>query len=377
MALTSDALPVLLAIFAMALFGAIVIGPRHVMSRRRARVVLAAQTVGLNAVVLVLCGVLLNNTFDFYLSWSDLLGLRQPVVTARGGADPSRAAAAHLDRPEASRGVGTGSAPLPPLPRPGSRLQGYEVTGASSHLVGSVLVDLPRGYDPMARTHYPVIIALHGTPGEPRAWLGPMAFGTTIDAAVDDHELAAPILVMPQVNFPYSVDSECVNGPAGSPQVETWLTSDLPAWIVGHFRVSPDRTGWAVAGYSAGGWCAAMVAMRHPGLVGGALVFGGYFAPEFSPGYDPLVRSVTSAGRYDLITMAHVHPPAVALWVMTSKGDATSYPSTARFLRAARPPLSVTSWVARSGGHRFGLWVLAAPDGLRWLGRSLPGFAPS
>lgn len=375
MSLTGDALPILLGIVAVALFAGIVIGPRAVGSQWRVRLVRAVQAIGLNILVLAVCALLLNNTFDFYMSWSDLLGVHNKVVTAQSGTAPSKAVAVRLPSPDAVRGPGTGNAPLPPLPEPGRRLQRVEVTGAASHLVGEVLVELPRGYDPASRTHHPVLLALHGTPGEPQAWLGPMGFGAAIDAAVDDHQLTAPIIVMPQVNFPYTRDSECVDGPTGTPQVETWLAQDLPAWIVTHLRVQGARTGWAVTGYSAGGWCAALLGMHHPDTFGGVLVLGGYFAPEFSPGFAPLSAAAVDSPAYDLVSAAAHRPPAIAMWVMSSKGDAVSYPSTVAFLRAAHSPLSVTSWVMRTGGHRFSLWRQALPHGLQWLGRTLPGFA--
>lgn len=377
MSLTGPVLPVVLLAAVLVVLVAIIIGPPAGMHRITASLVRTGEALGLSVLVLALSGVLLNNTYAFYLSWNDLLGVRSPVTSTRAGADPRAVNKAPIGGVPAGPGSepGTGSGQLPPLPHQG-RLQPYVVQGQQSLLRADVIVRLPEGYNPTADVHYPVIVALHGTPGEPSAWLGPMEFGASIDAAVAQHRIAAPILVMPQVNFPYGTDTECLNGQAGDPQVETWLAQDLPTWIAAHFRVAPDRLGWATAGYSAGGFCAAFITMHHPDRFGAALVYGGYFRPTFSPGYAPYDEQTLRSSRYDLTRLAATDPPPVALWVMSSKGDTMSYPTTAKLIQNARAPLSVTSLIARSGGHAFANWVPDTPASLTWLGRSLSGFAP-
>lgn len=376
MSLGGRGLPILLMFLTLGLFIAIVLGPRRARSRAAGGFVRGVQTLALNLVVLTLAAVLLNNSFDFYLSWSDLFGLRSPVVATKTGGQASAAVNARVRRPPALAGAGIGAGELPALPAPGQRLQEFQVTGARSGVTGTVLVYLPAGYDAAAQTHHPVIVALHGSPGSPSSWMGPMGYGQNVDAAVAGRHLAAPVVVMPQVNFPEAGDTECVNGPPGSPQVDTWLSVDIPQWITSHFRVSGERDGWAVTGYSEGGWCAAFIGMHHPDVYGASIVYGGYFRVSFEKSYVPLGAATRTSLPYDLVQLAAKQPPPLAMWVMSSKGDGLSYPSTAKFLKAARAPLSVTSYIDRQGGHRFSLWVDATPPSLAWLGATLPGFAP-
>lgn len=116
----------------------------------------------LNALVLVLAGVLLNDQYAFYTSWSDLVG-SDPVTTHQLSAGDA-SAGAHVEfRSACSPHRG----PLPPLPSPGQREQTFTVTGPVSGIAGKVVVWLPDGYDPTAATPYPVIETLSGYPGTP------------------------------------------------------------------------------------------------------------------------------------------------------------------------------------------------------------------
>ena len=116
------------------------------------------------------------------------------------------------------------------------------------------------------------------------------------------HRMAPSIVVVPRIDTPASLDTECVNGGPGQPQTDTWLAHDLPAWTVNHFRVERKRTSWATVGYSYGAWCAASLAMRHPDVFGAAVVLLGYFRPDFSAAYDPL--STDGLRNYDLVALA-------------------------------------------------------------------------
>jgi len=133
-----------------------------------------------------------------------------------------------------------------------------------------------------------------------------------------------------------------------------------------------SRTAWATIGYSYGAWCAASVAMRHPDVFGAAVSMLGYFRPDFGSAYDPLTSS--TLGAYDLINLAHTAPPPVAMWVLTSREDTLSYPTSSKLLSAARPPMAVTGVVLAHGGHRDSVFTPFVPQAMEWLAHSQPGF---
>ena len=124
----------------------------------------------------------------------------------------------------------------------------------------------------------------------------------TLDTLTAEHKMAPTIVVIPRIDTPATLDTECVNGAAGQPQTDRWLAHDLPVWTAGHYRVQAKRTSWVSMGYSYGAWCAASIAMRHPDVFGAAIVMQGYFHPDFSATYDPLSKS--SRRGYDLVHLA-------------------------------------------------------------------------
>lgn len=373
MSLTGSTLPFLLALLAIIAFIALVIGFPRLTKRwaqMTSRGVLAAL---LCFLVPAWAGAELNDQYAFYVSWSDLIGEPTVTVDAHNGATAAEAAAAKV-RGQGFSGMAA-PATYPALPSKGSRLQIYTVTGEISGFHNQVVVYLPQDYDPNSASKYPVIMALHGFPGGPTMFKYIQGFFSSIDQAVAEHKMAAPIVVMPQINSPTDLDTECVNSPNG-PQAETWLSHDVPAWVVHHFPVQTKRTGWASWGFSYGGWCSALMGVRHPDVFGAGVVVQGYFRPDFSSTFEPFKPDSALGKSYDLVAIARKDPPPVSLWILASKQDTLSYPSTAALVEHARKPLSVTAEILKDGGHRVAVWAPKIPDTMKWLGATLPGFKP-
>ena len=374
--------PVVLALaVTLAVLG--LVGAALLSSRTRRTVGGFAARLGLHvagaAVVLLVAGVALNDQYGFYSSWSDLLGRSGAVDQASAGAAPASAlrATPRGTKPQADEVVAGGLATTrPPLPDPGRR-QHFVVQGALSGLVGHVEVLLPEGYQQRSARTYPVLYALPGYPATPSTWLDSTDLPSMLDQLSTQGTLASAVVVSPQLELPAGRDTECVDGGSGRPAVETFLAHDVPAFLEAHLHLRTDRTSWTTLGFSMGGWCAAMLTMRHPSTFGSALVLGGYFQPLFDPSYVPFGRSSAAFRGYDLETAAATDPPPVAMWVFTSKADGLSYPTTRRFLQAARPPLSVTSTVQLDSGHRISVWLDALPRALGWLAATVPGWAGS
>ncbi len=89
-------------------------------------------------------------------------------------------------------------------------------------------------------------------------------FAARADAYARDHDGGAPILVMPDILGGFDNDTECVDSARGN--VETYLTEDVPATVVPRLSTAPPGPQWAVAGFSLGGMCSLMLALRHPDL---------------------------------------------------------------------------------------------------------------
>jgi enterochelin esterase-like enzyme len=332
-----------------------------------------------NLLVLLTVGAAANDTFGFFADWTDLAGAFQSAPHAStsshgGSAGTAAAAAVTTDKLPAP------PATLPPLPpgQPGQRQFTYTVKGRLSGLTGEVVVELPRSYrTPADRSRrYPVIETFHGYPGTPRQWLDSMALPQVLDSESAARRVAEALVVAPQTEIPPGRDTECVNGGPGLPAVDTWLTQDVPDWVVRTFRVRTDRAAWAAAGLSEGGWCAAMASLLHPGRYGAALIFGGYFGPKFGKAFQPWPPGSPLTRPYQLLGRVSAAPPPVAVWMETSHSDKTSFTSSQKFLRVVRPPLAVHLVEFAHAGHSVLLWSGLVPDAVRWLGTEVPGFRP-
>jgi hypothetical protein len=371
--LTSGVLRALVAALTVALFAGLVLRwsllagpkPRAVLAR-------AGMLLMVNLLVLLTVALQMNAKYLFFADWTDLHGALTGTVAktsvASGGSAAAAADALVREHP---------SPLLRQLPHlPGGTVRTYTVKGPISGVTGTVTVELPPGYgDASAATRtYPVLEAFHGYPGLALQMIQSFDLGGEIAAQVKAKHMQSALIVAPQSEVPLGVDTECVNGSAGYPQVETWLAQDIPNWVAQHFRVRADRRSWATIGVSAGAWCAAMVAMLHPAQFGAGIILGGYFRPDFGA-FLPYPERSLLAQRYDLVALAGRAPPPVALWLQTSHSDRVSYGTSAALLQAARAPLAVQAVILQHAGHRLGIFLGVLPDSLQWLGTNVSGFS--
>lgn len=330
--------------------------------------------VGINLLVLLTAAVQLNDTYLIFAGWSDLssaISGKVSSTTLDSGARVSESMRAPV---KGQHAVAATSYPRLPQTGPGNTLV-LKVRGPKSGLTGTIDVQLPLDYRQGSSTTYPVLETFSGYPGLPAQWIQTMDLGGVMQQQVTAHQLANAIIVSPQSQFPQGVDTECINSPGG-PQVQTWLTQDVPDVIARTFHVRTERSSWATIGLSAGAYCAAMVAMKAPAQFSAAIVMGGYFRPEFGIHNRPLSLKSPVGLEYDLIRLAAKHPPAVAMWLETSHSDRVSYESSTKFLNQVRKPTSVHTVVLRNAGHWIGLWQELLPGALNWLGANVPGFRP-
>lgn len=261
-------------------------------------------------------------------------------------------------------------------PAAGGLVASVQVPGETSGHTGRALLWVPADYFDSARStrRYPVVLAMHGSPGTPENMLEKPHLTQKLRGAVSRGSIAEAVLVIPETT-PGGIDTECVD--SSQVRMETWLAMDVPAWTAAHLRVRTDRSSWATLGYSAGGYCAALLPMRHPQVFATGIVMSGYFHADFSARYRPFGPGSPEYRQVDLVALARAHPPQVALWVQASSADKQFWPNEQELLAAVRPPTSVTSVVLQHAGHRWSVWDELLPQALEWLGRTAPGFRPA
>jgi len=232
-------------------------------------------------------------------------------------------------------------------------------------------VYLPPAYFAHPRPELPVIELLHGTPGTPADWTRGGEADLTADAWAHRHHGFAPIIVMPDVNGGFFNDTECVNGRRGA--AETYLVDDVRHAIVTNFGARPDRGGWEIAGLSEGGYCATMLALRHPGEFAAAANFSGNDHATVDGG----LRRLFGGSRLDAEIAARAYDvpalldnwgraPRPALWFSCGRSDPMLRRLGNDASTAGRAGFDTTV-VALGGRHDFRVWKTSFEDALPWL----------
>jgi S-formylglutathione hydrolase FrmB len=334
---------------------------RH-LAVRLAAAVLAFVPAGLSGVAAV------NMYYGYYRTWSavaaDLSGDTgsYPALPSLGGA-PAAPNGAVLGRTVSLQAAAARGLTV--------RLQ---VPGARSRISRPALIYLPAQYfQPVyAAYRFPVIELMHGFPGQPQDWITVLQVTAALAGLTAAGRADPAVLVMPQVSGPRRWSEQCLNQ-AGGPQDATYLARDLPAYVAARLRVLPPGPGWGIAGYSAGGFCAASLALGYPHSYGAAGVMSGYFTPEASIiagrlvdpfGGSARLRQCNTplrvAGRWD------PRVPMPRFW-LSAGNDRQDYHALLAFRQVARRHLPGVPVYLSGGGHTATAWRAALPPMLEWM----------
>lgn len=350
--------PVGLVLLVLAALGAVA----AVFLVRRAvfRILLALASVLL---LLLSAGQAANAYYGYFPTLGEALGEAQP--------DEDSLAEAEAD---ADSGVLPPAGQVVPVDLPGTR---------SGFVPRQGFVYLPPAWSARPRPALPVVMLLHGTPGDPTNWTEGGDAQATADAWATQHNGVAPVLVMPDINGSVTGDTECVDSPAGN--VETYLTVDVPAAVQQLFATKAPGKDWVVAGLSEGGSCSIMLALRHPDMFTAFGEFGGLIGPRVGE---------TNADTADTITQLfggsqqafEAHEPSTLLanqrfpgmggWFQVGVEDAEPLAAAQQLVPLARAAGISTCLVTVPGeAHTFDVWTAAFRDALPWMAGRL-GLVP-
>ncbi|HEY5630244.1 MAG TPA: alpha/beta hydrolase-fold protein [Candidatus Limnocylindrales bacterium] len=239
-----------------------------------------------------------------------------------------------------------------------------------------VTVYLPGGYARSGRA-YPVI---YEAPFSYRSWDKWIGVKALLDAEMSSGSTPASIVVFAHpARGPY-VDTECVNSADGREQVETFYSSTLVQAIDARFRTVPNAAARSVLGFSQGGYCAAMLVLRHPDVFSTALAISGYYVAGVHDAQTPNAWRVFAGNAAlevaysPLRLVAHLSPTQRAAVLLVLQADPVQRfygPQYAAMLAAAHgarvpvvaQPLPIPhSWVAVRAALPGMLRALAAHE---------------
>jgi enterochelin esterase-like enzyme len=258
------------------------------------------------------------------------------------------------------------------------------ITGHRTHISRTAYIYLPPQYFQKAYANYkfPAIELLHGSPGDPQAWVNVMNVVPIYLNAMTSGKAKPAVLVMPNTDGGQQYGLQCLNDPGGV-QDMTYVADEVPAWAVANLRVMPAGSAWGVAGYSEGGYCAANIALQHPAQFGFAGSLSGYFSPIESQvplggkaGGTPVdvndfahskkLLLLNSPDEY--ITRVPVTVSVPQFFLAAGAADSGDVQAAELFrqevlLRDADVPLDIV----QGGGHQATVWRAALTPMLDWM----------
>ena len=339
--------------------------------------VLAACLAFIPAMVFGIAAV--NKFYDYYQTWGGMIS----DLTGQGvNSIPKYAVAGKGSNKQFDKDIGRVTSTAEDA-QVGYLFQ-TTITGFQSHLTRDVYVYLPPQYFQKTYAHYrfPVIELLHGSPGDPQAWLDVLGLIPTYLSLLEVHPTDAAVLVMPDIDGGKQYELQCLNDPGGI-QDMTFVGQDVPDYIARVVRVQPPGPAWGLAGYSEGGYCTANIALQELGRYGAAGVMSGYFAPVPSsvpagnkPGGkptqvdvfagDPTLKLINTPAEY----LSRVPPSELpAFWLAAGAADRSDVDAAAYFrhLLLARLAKVEVPLLIVPGGHQGSVWRAALGPMLTWM----------
>lgn len=212
------------------------------------------------------------------------------------------------------------------------------------------LVYTPPGYDPAARTLYPVLYLLHGFSDETTAWTSVGCANVILDNLIARGQAKPMIVVMP---LGYGTMEYVRSGwdkvrrdelrEANFRKFRETLLGEVIPRSEAAYRIASDREEHAIAGLSMGGAEALLVGLNALDRFAwiGAFSTGGMSTNNFTAQFPKLDEKANHALRL--------------LWIACGKGDSL-FADNERLVEWFKAKGVQHTWVETSGAHNFRVW---------------------
>jgi enterochelin esterase-like enzyme len=143
-----------------------------------------------------------------------------------------------------------------------------------SKRTADVSIYTPPGYDPTGTQLYPVI---YEAPTGLALWDGETGAISQLNSLINSGGMPAAIVVFIDESGAPMMPTECVDSYNKQQWLETFISKTVVDYVDLNYRTIPDPKARAVMGLSEGGFCATMLALRHPDIFSVDIAFSGYY----------------------------------------------------------------------------------------------------
>lgn len=288
--------------------------------------------------------------------------------------DPSSTLTVHETPDEAASGDAASQGVRTVGPTPALTLTasgGGEWTGRLEGEVSGITTTLsvwgPPGWTPSSTQAVDVVVFLHGYPGTDHGPAEALGVPSLLPRLTSEGTLRPTIFVVPNLTVD-GHEPDCLDV-RGRPQVETLVVTDLVRSLratVPH--LTEQRSGWVLAGISAGAWCAPLLALRHTDQFWGGISLGGYDAPQLGSlaHADAATRAEATISR----VLARTPAEEVNLYFAGTRADSDTAALLTNIGEEVRAGENIAEHLADAGGHTWSTWAGQLPDALTWWGRT-------
>ncbi|MEO5992637.1 MAG: alpha/beta hydrolase-fold protein [Arthrobacter sp.] len=258
------------------------------------------------------------------------------------------------------------------LPAAGT-VNSVQIPGAvSGFAAGNAYVYLPPAYQDASRPALPVLVLVAGQPGSPADWITAGAVATAMDAFAATHDGLAPVVVIPDVNGSAKGNTMCMDSRIA--KADTYLSTDVPAWIKATLRVDPDPARWAIGGFSFGGTCALQMASLHANVYPSAIDLSGEAEPALGPDRAATIGQAFggNTAAFDAVVplkvLAARHYAHSRIYLAAGAQDGTFSGYQARVAdAAAKAGMDVTTALVPGQGHSWEVPRQSLAPAMDWL----------
>ncbi|MDX6671317.1 MAG: hypothetical protein QOI91_1680 [Solirubrobacteraceae bacterium] len=235
------------------------------------------------------------------------------------------------------------------------------------------VVYLPPGYSSAAGRCYPLIVFLHGVPGQPEDFVTE-GFVARMDALVAARRVAPFVAVFPAGSAQPADDNEWADSAKVPDQRwETYVTQDVLAFADRWYRLTPGPQGRAVAGMSMGGFGATNIALHNRGTFAAAASWSGYFNANTPGVHDP--DKAEGHAYSPMYYASRLNPPLrashPALSFYVGAGDRFAAENAAFDRELTRLGVPHDYRVIAGAGHDWSLWVSQVSRELTFLRQNI------
>lgn len=331
---------------------AVVVGVLVFLGRKR-RVLLVTGGVFCLLLALLAIGAGVNVHFDYFRNIGELFGQV-----------PGGASAAEVRAQERKGVPAEGLVVTQPIP---GTVSDFDARDAQIYL--------PPAYFAKPKPQLPVLMLFHGDPGQPTDWVEGGNIGVTANAYAKANNGQAPIIVMPDINGGVTSDTECVDGTRGN--AETYLTKDVRDAVIKQYATATDPKQWAIGGLSEGGYCAFMLAVRHPDLWTTFVDLSGFNVPtpDGTTAEELLQGDKDAVTAYSPLEVLKQPNPAWSTlggWFGVGAQDAASVIQAVQEGAAGAQQAGIqTQLKVDPGDHSFYFWSSAMAEAFPWVAQRL------